>query len=184
METLSSGAIDAILHPEPGKDIEIPSELFPLTPESRMPPKRALETIARQFRREFGYDFVQYCALEKDEWSKTRSFLWAEPDWGSKYRVIGGCCFRYRQYQNIPEPFWVLQWIWIHPYRRNKGLLTAAWPAFCALMECFAVEPPLSPAISGFLSDKLYRELPVDEWWLKLYHVSQATRPAIARLGR
>jgi hypothetical protein len=58
---------------------------------------------------------------------------------------MGACCFRVR------EAGWALQWIWLHPYFRDHGYLTAAWDAFRALFGGLYVEPPLSSAMAGFL---------------------------------
>jgi hypothetical protein len=42
---------------------------------------------------------------------------------------VGACCFRDTKLAHIATPVpWLLNWIWIHPFCRRKGLLTKAWP--------------------------------------------------------
>jgi hypothetical protein len=113
---------------------------------------RAVATCARYFRREFGYDVTGFSAREAYHLDSSRAFFW----YASSVRttiILGACCFRWRTYTNC-GPFWALQWIWLHPYARGKGLLTAAWPMLSALHAPFDVEGPLSPAMRAFLATK------------------------------
>src|SRR5262249_17652815 len=64
------------------------------------------------------------------------AFLWPHPEaqvGSSLYRepVIGACCFKWGGWSDEP-PVRCLDWIWLHPYFRRRGLLRDAWPAFRA----------------------------------------------------
>lgn len=118
-----------------------------VTLESPLAYRRAVYKMASFFRREFGYDFVQYGHEGEEDDPKARAFLWF--DFDSDF-VIGSCCFRWREWIDHPAS-WALQWIWFHPYCRGHGLLTKAWPVFKNHFGEFAVEPPLSSGMRGFL---------------------------------
>jgi hypothetical protein len=119
--------------------------------------RKALEQIARYFQREFGYDFLQYEAGEEEE--LMRGFLWCqgEYDYGYGSRrgelVLGGAVFRWREWSDA-EASWALAWVWLHPYARNNGLLSRAWPYFQQRFGQFIIEPPWSPAMHAFLNHK------------------------------
>src|SRR5262249_3080220 len=106
-----------------------------VTIKSWQPLRRAVEQLARYFRREFSYDFCQYNAQECDPLH--RAYLWCSHcdtqyrSGTSFYPVIGACCFRYRHDveplpPGIPPDYYALQWIWFHPYERNRGHLSRA----------------------------------------------------------
>src|SRR5260370_152313 len=51
------------------------------------------------------------------------------------------------------KPVWSLQWVWLHPYLREKGHLKKAWPVFIEdLGEPVEVEAPYSRAMEAFLT--------------------------------
>jgi RimJ/RimL family protein N-acetyltransferase len=115
--------------------------------------KKFVYRIAVYFSREFQYDFVQYSEDEQD--LTHRAFLIfsraGDKYYGKDiYRILGGGCFRQRKYQDFPESY-ALQWIWIHPYMRRKGMLTKAFDQFINQLEQFRVEPPYSVEIKSFL---------------------------------
>lgn len=106
----------------------------------------ACRKIAEFFRREGGYDFVQFDENETDEY---HAFLFFDPlDGGDE--VIGACCFRWREWTNS-DPGWGLQWIWLHPYFRGKGILKGHWPFFMEKFGNFSVEGPVSRIMFDFL---------------------------------
>lgn len=102
---------------------------------------------ARFFRREEGYDFVQWNS-EGETSPDVRGHLFITPDGV----VEGAACFRRRQYKNWPEPRWTMDWIWLIPRARRQGLLTRRWPAFLAEYGAFYVEGPRSDAMKAFLA--------------------------------
>ena len=127
-----------------------------VTATSRPVLRRAVECIAYYFRREFSYDFVQYCSLEMED-DGHRAYLWTDPQTlkNDKETVIGACCFRWRRWKDVPADFpaesYCLQWLWLHPYQRRKGVLSKAWPYFLARFDPFVPEGPHSPAMEAFL---------------------------------
>lgn len=114
-------------------------------PESNYLLRRAVLHCACFFRREFRYDFVQFAIKDADPY---RAFIWVDNEYDC--RVIGSCCFRWREYSDAPHGYG-MQWIWFHPYFRGAGLLTKAWPYFLARFEDFHLEGPFSRAMERFL---------------------------------
>jgi hypothetical protein len=122
-----------------------------VTPYSPRRFREAVEQIAYFFRREFGYDFVQYCSQEEDD-DGHRAYLWVQPGTleHGKVKAIGACCFRWREWEGAP-PSYGLQWVWFHPHERRKGYLTKAWPYFQKRFGKFIPESPLSIGMKRFL---------------------------------
>lgn len=120
--------------------------------------RRAVYKIAQFFRREFDFDFVQYgCdGLETDQ--NAVAYLFTIPNYDKREGqiVLGACCFRQREWEN--KPYWVLQWIWLHPYARRRGILSYYWSFLKKNHPDFLCEPPLSDAMVGFL--KRHKEPP------------------------
>lgn len=134
--------------------------LYLVTNRSPMPIRRGLRRMATYFRREFGYDFVQYSEREDNDPKETLGFLFTDGFGGYDERVIGGSMFRWREYKDSP-PGWALQWIWLHPYERGKGKLKDALPAFKLLFgDNFFVEGPRSAAMKAFLEKHYPNGLP------------------------
>lgn len=44
-----------------------------------------------------------------------------------------------------------MQWLWLHPYARSKGIMSALWPSFLEKFGDFNVERPLSKAMKAFV---------------------------------
>lgn len=151
-----------------------------MTSKSPLPLRNAVETCAIYFRREFGYDFVQYSAtpFDKDDIC-ARAFLWVERHHFDWQPTVGACCFRWREYTNAPHA-WALQWIWMHPYARGRGLLGAAWPAFRQRFGDFIIEGPLSEAMWGFVAHHL-DSVPIEykAWLEKHNHATSEDAPRL-----
>jgi hypothetical protein len=125
--------------------VDIPHGLVPVRVVTSIALRTAVHRCALYFRREFGYDFPPYDVREND-W-RSRAFLWVScPGIANKHNVWGACCFRWRKYTNA-DPLWAMQWVWLHPYARNRGLMTKAWPYFLLRFGWFDVEPPYSQAM-------------------------------------
>lgn len=111
--------------------------------------RNAMYVIARFFKREFRYDSVQYAApyMTEDD-NECYAYAWTiEKEGSKKSSVVGGFCFRKR------EKGFDLQWIWLHPYLRNKGFLSKLWPFLKEKFgHDFYVEPPYSSQIEHFLN--------------------------------
>jgi hypothetical protein len=105
------------------------------------------------FEREFEYSFIQYRATEPEDQTLHRAYVWTDPATlkDDKETVIGACCFRWREWSDAP-PGYSLDFVWLHPYQRAKGMLEKAWPYFQKRFEQqFFVQDPLSKGIARFL---------------------------------
>ena len=121
---------------------------------TKMVYRKAVHQLARYFRREFHYDFVQYDAAILPHETEQIAYLWPHPQtncYGAEWDTVavGAVCFARRDFPG-KQPF-QLQWIWIHPFERHQGLLTSAWPKFIQKFGQFEVEGPLSAAMDSFL---------------------------------
>ena len=75
-----------------------------------------------------------------------KAFLFAEQG-----RFVGAAGFRYRHEESGEKP-WVFDWLWIHPFRRRRGVLTLLWPALKAEVGEFRLAEPISQHMQGFLA--------------------------------
>ncbi len=119
---------------------------------SSLTEKKALEMMALYFKREFRYDHSQYEA--SDPGDDCLGFLVLErakdlvKDTGHHpNRAIGGGCFR----KGMGDK-WKLDWIWLHPFARNRGNLKKIWPGFKTKFDDFALQEPLSAQMKAFLT--------------------------------
>lgn len=109
--------------------------------------REAMFDIARYFRREFNFDAIQYANLyDKEDDNESYAYAFTLEFKEGKSLVIGTICFRKREWGGYG-----LQWVWLHPYVRNKGLLTQHWKLFREKFGNFYVEPPYSEAMKQFL---------------------------------
>ena len=116
-----------------------------VTAKSNMALRVAAENCATFFLIEHGY------ARQFDRYDEENylAYLWGEPAEG-RVAIYGACCFRFRQYEAGGS--YAMQWIWLHPYARRRGHLTAAWPYFRKRFGAFVVEPPYSDGMEAFLA--------------------------------
>ena len=113
--------------------------------------RKALELMASYFKKEFKYDYLQYCATDINE--NCIGFLFVEKamdlvehEHHHPYRVIGGGCFRMKHTNK-----YILDWIWFHPFARNRGLLKKYWPEFKNEFGNFGFTTPLSAHMEQFV---------------------------------
>lgn len=117
--------------------------------------RSALEKFARYFKAEFRYDNLQYSADEHDEdcicflFTESAMDVCTEKHTQMPTRCFGGVCFRKTQSDNGEK--WILYWVWLHPFFRNRGILSKHWKHFRTQFCDFIVEPPLSSAMQSFL---------------------------------
>lgn len=116
--------------------------------------KRTLEKYAYYFRREFHYDFLQYCAETHIHDNDVKAFIFPDPK--GKFYWAGGCCFRFRNGQD--KNYWALQWIYVFPEYRGQGVVSAAWDTFLDEIPFFIVEEPVSITFQYFLLKKKFEE--------------------------
>jgi len=101
---------------------------------------------ALAFKREFGYDFIQWDKYGCED-HNTQGHLLI----GERGEIVGACAFRNRQ-QKDNSFKWCLEWVWICPSERGKGHLTNRWSMLRERYGDFHVEPPVSDAMKGFLN--------------------------------
>lgn len=117
--------------------------------------RNALERFARYFKAEFHYDNVQYFADEHN--NDCIGFLFTESALDivtyeheqMPTRCSGGCCFRKEKWEDGYK--WVLYWVWLHPFFRNKGVLSKHWKYFQEHFGDFIVWPPISKTMQSFI---------------------------------
>lgn len=117
---------------------------------SRKTLRSAAHTLAVYFRREFGYDFVQYSMSDPD--CNTTVYLFCKEDMGLE-EVVGGVCLRYSSTEypdKTKESRWWLDWAWFHPYHRRKGLLSQLIPVIKKDHPRCLLAYPLSKGMSEF----------------------------------
>lgn len=141
-----------------------------ITTDSPMVLRRGVETLARYFRREFGYDFVNFsaegCATDCEAW------LWVANGGNGSHYAVGHSVFWQKTYSNRPGPEWELTSVWLHPFMRNRGRLTRVWPHWQESYGPFWIELPLSAGMRKFLRGT-HHELPdgtiakdvLDKWY-------------------
>ena len=110
--------------------------------------KKAVEVISKHFRREMNYSTVQFSAKEKEndlDFTPYEAYLFHKERYNLIHQYkpnevvcLGGCCF----YKN--NETWDLHWVWIHPYFRNRGILSELWPKFIQKYGNFGIEEPIS----------------------------------------
>jgi hypothetical protein len=83
--------------------------------------------IAEYLMKELNYDRVPYSSLEfVDEEYKALLFTVEANELYKAglmpYRIFGSCLFSQKEFTE-DEDCWALEWIWLHPFFRNRGYL-------------------------------------------------------------
>ena len=105
--------------------------------------------FANYFRREMHFDFVQY-SIEQLSPTDSAFLLGVNPDI-DVHLGIGAVFFMWVEWDDAP-PCYSLEWAWIHPFFRHRGLLAEVWPHFIQRYERFHVSHPRSAAMQSFLN--------------------------------
>lgn len=132
-------------------DLEGYKDILYIEPSSCENQRDALETMALYFKREFGYDNLQYCKNEHTEDYFGILFCERAMDLVKDFdhypnRVIGGACFR-----KMITGAYFLDWVWFHPFARNRKNLCEAWPKLRSKFGAFTLTKPLSAHMEKFL---------------------------------
>lgn len=113
----------------------------------------AMFKIAAYFKRELHFDAFQYAApYDRESDDECYAYLWTIEKNTTQIKsvVVGGFCFRKRDWGGYG-----FQWIWIHPFIRDTGLLKRHWHLFEEKFgKDFYCEPPYSTSMANFLSKK------------------------------
>jgi len=138
--------------------------------DSPLHERELVEQFARYFKNEMHFDFIQFEASETAEHSwyvpysawlfheTARDQLEEESE--PPQRIYGACCFRWREWENH-EPTWQMDWLWLHPYFRGKGILNSHWQFFRGSMAPFVLSQPLSPGMERFLKKHGHESLEI-----------------------
>lgn len=127
------------------------------------------------FKREFRYDYNEY-PLVPDGFDPREAWLWVADEY-TNLRAIGAALFHQ---DRLKAPAgserdwqwaWVLEFVWLHPYKRGQGLFSASWEGWQARYPGFVVEQPWSPTMEGFLERHPH-----------VYYDGTATADILARL--
>lgn len=118
----------------------------------RSSPKWLREQVywrARVFKREFGYDMPQWEPEGRHD-PNAIGHLFIDSD----CRIIGACCFR-PEVEDLEEGTYSeqfrLDWLWLCPSARRRGILTRHWESFRARFGDFSIGGPVSEGMSAFL---------------------------------
>ena len=123
---------------------------FFISPNQPTSVHKAVEQLAYYFKREFEFDFVQYTVYEDKNNPKCDAYLWVDNTWEGPV-AIGATVFRFHGDVGAQKK-WSMEWVWFHPYYRNKGLLSGAWKNFKKKYgKDYLLEPPLSKAMEAFV---------------------------------
>ena len=133
--------------------VEIPS--YPavvfIDRNSEISQKNFLATIARYFKREMRFDNLQYDqSMYHNEDLTGFLFLQRAMDLVKNEnhfpsRVVGGGVF-VKQGDSYE-----LDWVWLHPFFRNRKILRGHWKQFKQRFGQFSVDSPLSAHMSNFV---------------------------------
>ena len=114
--------------------------------------------IAKYFKEELNYDFVPFCSLGyiDDPKLKYKALLFTEeaPDKHEKeptpHRIYGACLFTVQEFTEDKD-YWVLRWIWIHPFFRHRGKFKKIWNKLEEEFDDFFISSPISNDMNAFL---------------------------------
>ncbi len=110
--------------------------------------------FARYFKEELNYDSVPFCKSGSlDELYNALLFTEkaldkyiSEP---MPYRIYGACLFTKSESEN--GTYWILEWIWFHPFFRNRGNLKENWDVLEKSFGDIFISEPISPDMNHFL---------------------------------
>jgi len=112
--------------------------------------------FAKYFKEELNYDRVPFspsCMLQ-DEY-KALLFTERAYDLFKKdpmpYRLYGVCLFTKIKFTDAE--YWVLEWIWLHPFFRNRGNLKKNWKKLEEDFGNFLIREPISNDMDNFLKN-------------------------------
>ncbi|MET4670358.1 hypothetical protein [Streptomyces sp. PvR018] len=132
--------------------------LIPATEDMRL--RKAVEIFGKCFYREMGFDFPPFEAEfvhYGGELNREEVVLFDSQAPQATFPIAAGAAGL-----SIVNGTRVLDWIWIHPFQRGKGLADIAWDDLeAAYGDTFQVRGPLSKAMRRFLEK---RDVAPERW--------------------
>lgn len=139
---------------------EVSFDKLKVTNESGEELRNCLQLLSNYFVKEFFCDrSIKYADPFLD--SKLFSaYLFAEQtydlienmnEFDRFYRIYGACCFS--QLQVATSTYWVLEWIWLHPFFRHRGKLSTFWKGLEKEFGDFFIKMPISNDMKSFLEN-------------------------------
>ena len=111
--------------------------------------------IAKYFKEELNYDSVPFS--KQGMISKPyKALLFTEraldkyKQGPMPYRIYGACVFTLMKFKE-DDDYWVLEWIWFHPFFRNRGNLKKNWKDLENEFGDFLIQKPISNDMNSFL---------------------------------
>jgi len=123
-------------------------DFVPITVRSPAWLHRRLYNIARMLNREMGYFLIMWGQPARHYRDDGHGYVFTDEDG----RALGGCAVRWREYTNA-APNWVLQWVWVVPQYRRRGLLRRAWRMLRERHAGIFPEPPFSRGAALFFRE-------------------------------
>lgn len=133
-----------------------PNRLISVTKSTNSHLYEEVYKIAKYFKEELNYDFVPFDIMgivsspyevllfTEEALDKVQSVNNATP-----YRIYGACLFTSLTIGG--EKYWVLEWIWFHPFFRHRGKLREYWDILEEKFGNFFIREPISSDMENFL---------------------------------
>lgn len=141
------------------QEIRTQNNLIEVNRSSSSPLFKEVYKIAKYFKEESNCDRVPFDLMGILS-TPYRVFLFTEIDVdevaaGNKktQRIYGACLFS-ELFTKDDKKYWVLNWIWLHPFFRYRGILKEKWTYFQDTFGDFLIGKPVSPNMEAFLESQ------------------------------
>lgn len=132
--------------------------LIPATHDMRL--RELAEVFGKYFKRELGFDFAPFIAEAGSQGGDATEIdvvLFDAQRVLATFPIAAGAAGL-----SVHDGERWLNWFWIHPFERGRGLADKAWDDLEEVYgKEFKIEPPLSPAMEKFLT---HREVAPERW--------------------
>lgn len=123
--------------------------LIPATQDMRL--RKVVETFGKYFKQELGFDSVPFVAQHSRLYASdptVEAVLFDAQRVGATFPIAAGAAGL-----SVQDGQRWLDWFWIHPFERGRGLASQAWADLEEVYgKEFKIQPPLSPAMERFLT--------------------------------
>ncbi len=134
------------------------NNLIEINEQSNISLHEEVYKIAEYFKEELNYNSIPYNRYGNlSEEYKVLLFIEealdkykADP---MPYRIYGACLFSKMKFKEDKD-YWALEWIWFHPFFRNRGYLKKNWPILEEKFDDFIIKKPTSNDMKAFLKNK------------------------------